>query len=126
MNTVQTLTQKYNDLKALVKRSYADENMRNEIWEYITGYILADDKKQIQEDRLEQFTTFLCHTGRLAHIDIVLDTSDFDKYSTERSNALVEAIKSAWPSPWVSICYGKTIGTDHELNRFFYIKRRYE
>lgn len=123
MNIIMTPTQKYNDLKSLVKRSYADEKERNEMWEYIAGYILADDKKQIQEDRLEQFTTFLCHTGRLAHIDIVLDTSDFDKYSTERSNALVEAIKSAWPSPWVSICYGKTIGTDHELNRFFYIKK---
>lgn len=118
-----TSTQKYNELKALVKRSYADENMRNEIWEYITGYILADNKKQIQEDRLEQFSTFLCHAGRLAHIDIVLDTSDFDKYSTERRNALVEAIENAWPSPWVSICYGESIGTDQELNRFFYMKK---
>ena len=53
MNIIMTPTQKYNDLKALVKHSYADENMRNEIWEYITGYILTDDKKQIQEDRLE-------------------------------------------------------------------------
>ena len=123
MNSITTPTQKYNDLKALVKRSYADEKERNVIWEYIIGYIFTDEKKQIQEDCLEQFATFLCHEGRLAHIDIVLDTSDFDKYSTERRNALVEAIKNAWPSPWVSICYGKTIGTDHELNRFFYMKK---
>ena len=123
MNTVQTSTQKYNELKTLVKRSYADENMRNEIWKYITGYILTDDKKQIQEDRLEQFTTFLCHTGRLAHIDIVLDATDFNKYSAERDKTFINVIENVWPSPWVSICYGESIETDHELNRFFYMKK---
>ena len=115
MNIIMTLTQKYNDLKALVKRSYADENVRNEIWEY--------NKKQIQEDRLEQFTTFLCHTGRLAHIDIVLDATDFNKYSAERDKTFINAIENVWPSPWVSICYGESIETDHELNRFFYMKK---
>ena len=123
MNIIMTLTQKYNDLKALVKRSYADENVRNEIWEYIMGYILTDDKKQIQEDRLEQFTTFLCHTSRLAHIDIVLDATDFNKYSAERDKTFINAIENVWPSPWVSICYGESIETDHELNRFFYMKK---
>ena len=123
MNIIMTLTQKYNDLKALVKRSYADENMRNEIWKYITGYILTDDKKQIQEERLEQFATFLDHEGRLAHIDIVVDATDFNKYSAERDKAFVNAIEKAWPSPWVSICYGESIETDHELNRFFYMKK---
>ena len=123
MNTVQTSTQKYNELKTLVKRSYADENMRNEIWKYITGYILTDDKKQIQEDRLEQFTTFLCHTDRLAHIDIVLDATDLDKRAVEMEKAFLDAIDKAWPNPWVLVCYGKTIGTDHELNRFFYMKK---
>lgn len=123
MNIIMTLTQKYNDLKALVKRSYADENVRNEIWEYITDYILTDDKKQIQEERLEQFATFLDHKGRLAHIDIVLDATDFNKYSAERDKVFVNAIEKAWPSPWVSICYGESIETDHELNRFFYMKK---
>ncbi len=123
MNIIMTLTQKYNDLKALVKRSYADENVRNEIWEYIMGYILTDDKKPIQEDRLEQFTTFLSHEGCLTHNDIVLNATDFDKYSAERDKAFVNAIEKVWPSPWVSICYGESIGTDHELNRFFYMKK---
>ena len=123
MNIIMTPTQKYNDLKSLVKRSYADEKERNEMWEYIAGYILADDKKQIQEDRLEQFTTFLCHEGYLAHIDIVLNATDFDKYTAERDKAFINAIENVWPSPWVSICYGESIGTDHELNRFFYMKK---
>lgn len=123
MNIIMTLTQKYNDLKSLVKRSYAEERERNEIWEYITDYILTDDKKQIQEERLEQFATFLDHEGRLAHIDIVVDATDFDKYSAERDKAFVNAIEKVWPSPWVSICYGESIGTDHELNRFFYMKK---
>ena len=123
MNIVTTSTQKYNDLKALVKRSYADEKERNEIWEYITDYILTDDKKQIQEERLEQFATFLDHEGRLAHIDIVVDATDIDKYYAERDNAFINAVEKVWPSPWVSICYGESIGTDHELNRFFYMKK---
>ena len=123
MNIIMTLTQKYNDLKALVKRSYADENVRNEIWEYITGYIYTDDKKQIQEERLEQFATFLDHEGCLAHIDIVVDATDIDKYYAERDNAFINAVEKVWPSPWASFCYGKTVGTDHELTRFFYMKK---
>lgn len=123
MNIIMTPTQKYNDLKALVKRSYADENMRNEIWEYITGYILTDDKKQIQEDRLGQFTPFLDHEGLLAHIDIVVDATDIDKYYAERDNAFINAVEKVWPSPWASFCYGETIGTARELTRFFYMKK---
>ena len=123
MNIIMTLTQKYNDLKALVKRSYADENVRNEIWEYIMGYIYTDDKKQIQEERLEQFATFLDHEGHLAHIDIVVDATDIDKYYDERDNAFINAVEKVWPSPWASFCYGKTVGTGHELTRFFYMKK---
>ena len=123
MNIIMTLTQKYNDLKALVKRSYADENVRNEIWEYIMGYIYTDDKKQIQEERLEQFATFLDHEGHLAHIDIVVDATDIDKYYDERDYAFINAVEKVWPSPWASFCYGKTVGTDHELTRFFYMKK---
>ena len=123
MNIIMTPTQKYNDLKALVKHSYVDERERNEIWEYITDYIFTKDKKQIQEDRLEQFAPFLGHEGILAHIDIVLDATDFNKYSAERDKAFINAIENVWPSPWVSICYGESIETDHELNRFFYMKK---
>ena len=123
MNTVQTSTQKYNDLKSLVKRSYADEKERNEIWDYITDYIFTDDKKQIQEDRLEQFAPFLDHEGLLAHIDIVVDATDINKYYAERDNAFINAVEKVWPSPWASFCYGKTVGTDHELTRFFYMKK---
>lgn len=123
MNTIMTPTQKYNDLKALVKRSYADEKERNEIWEYIAGYILSPDKTQIQEDRLEDFTEFLGHEGRLAHIDIIINATDFDNCSNELNKAFSDAIDKAWPSPWCTLCYGESIGTDHELNRFFYIKK---
>lgn len=123
MNIIMTPTQKYNDLKSLVKRSYADEKERNEMWEYIANYILSPDKKQIQEDRLESFATFLSHEGHLAHIDIVVDATDLDKRAVEMEKAFLDAIDKAWPNPWVLICYGKTIGTDHELNRFFYMKK---
>ena len=123
MNIVMTPTQKYNDLKSLVMRSYADEKERNEIWDYITDYIFTDDKKQIQEDRLGQFAPFLDHEGLLAHIDIVVDATDINKYYAERDKTFIDAIENVWPSPWVSICYGESIETDHELNRFFYMKK---
>ena len=123
MNITMTPTQKYNDLKALVQRSYADENVRNEIWEYITDYIFTKDKKQIQEDRLGQFAPFLDHEGLLAHIDIVVDATDIDKYYAERDNAFINAVEKVWPSPWASFCYGKTVGTACELTRFFYMKK---
>ena len=95
MNTIMTPTQKYNDLKALVKRSYADEKERNQIWEYIAGYILSPDRTQILEERLDDFTEFLGHEGRLAHIDIVVNALDTTKCD---------------------------IGTSQELTRFFYIE----
>lgn len=123
MNTVSTPTQKYNDLKSLVKQSYADENVRNEIWDYITGYMLSPDTKQIQEERLEHFTPFLGHEGRLAHIDIIVNAIDLEKRSVELNKALSDAIDKAWPNPWGSFCYGETIRTDHELTRFFYIEK---
>lgn len=123
MNTVQTSTQKYNDLKALVKRSYADEKERNEMWEYIAGYILANNGNEIQENNLEAFSRLTEHKGLLAHIDIVVDATDLDKRAVEMEKAFLDAIDKAWPNPWVLICYGKTIGTDHELNRFFYMKK---
>lgn len=123
MKIVKTPTQKYNDLKALVKQSYADENVRNEIWNYITGYILSPDSMQIQEERLEHFTPFLVHEGRLAHIDIIVNATDLEKHSVELNKALSDAIDKAWPNPWGSFCYGETIRTDHELTRFFYIEK---
>ena len=117
-----TPTQKYNDLKALVKRSYADEKERNQIWEYIAGYILSPDRTQIQEERLDDFTEFLGHEGRLAHIDIVVNALDTTKCDDERCNLFVYAIEKAHPNPWASFCYGETIGTSQELTRFFYIE----
>ena len=123
MKIVKTPTQKYNDLKALVKQSYADENVRNEIWNYITGYILSPDSMQIQEERLEHFTPFLGHEDRLAHIDIIVNATDLEKRSVELNKALSDAIDKAWPNPWGSFCYGETIRTDHELTRFFYIEK---
>lgn len=123
MNIIMTPTQNYNDLKALVKRSYTDENERNEIWEYIASYVLSPDRTQIQEERLEDFTAFLGHEGRLAHIDIVVNALDPDKCDDERCNLFVHAIEKAHPNPWASFCYGETIGTDHELTRFFYIEK---
>ena len=120
MNTIMTPTQRYNDLKALIKRSYTDEKERNEIWEYIAGYILSPDKTEIHEDRLEDFTEFLGHEGRLAHIDIVIDAQDDDISKTSKLHDVV--FNKIWPRPWMSMCYGETVGSRSELTRVFYLK----
>ena len=123
MNTIMIATQKYNDLKALVKRSYTDENERNEIWEYISNYILSPDKMQIREECLEDFAMFLGHEGRLVHIDIVVNALESAICDEKKCLALSFAVDKACHNPWGSFCYGETIGTDHELTRFFYIEK---
>lgn len=123
MNNAVTQTQKYNDLKALVMRSYADEKERNEIWEYIKNDILMDNNSKSQERRLEAYFRLVDPNGRLAHIDIVVDATDFDKHTAQMDKAFPDAIDKAWPNPWLLACYGESIGTDHELNRFFYLKK---
>ena len=123
MNNAVTQTQKYNDLKAFVMRSYADEKERNEIWEYIKNDILMDNNSKSQERRLEAYFRLVDPKGRLAHIDIVVDATDFDKRTAQMDKAFPDAIDKARPNPWLLACYGESIGTDHELNRFFYLKK---
>ena len=60
-------------LRALVSRSYPDETVRDEIWDYLLGYILTPDKSEILEDHLRDITSFTDIGGILAHIDIVID-----------------------------------------------------
>ena len=118
-------------LRALVSRSYPDETVRDEIWDYLLGYILTPDKSEILEDHLRDITSFTDIGGILAHIDIVVDAQDA---SVSRSDKLREVVfDKIWPRPWMSMCYGETVGSRLELTRVFYLKagnqnkeRRYE
>lgn len=121
MKSFQNKDQGLEALKALVERSYSDEKVRDEIWEYFLGYILTPDKSEIQETHLKDITNFINSTeGRLAHIDIVVDAQDA---SVSRSDKLREVVfDKIWPRPWMSMCYGETIGSRAELTRVFYLK----
>ena len=54
-NTIPTLTQKYNDLHALVTRSYADKDEREDVWQSIRKILLNPDDNSIQANIMEFF-----------------------------------------------------------------------
>ena len=119
MKSFQNKNQGLDALRALVERSYSDEKMRDEIWEYFLGYIITPDMSEIQEDHLRDITNFIDADRRLAHIDIVVDAQDA---SVSKSDKLREVVfDKVWPRPWMSMCYGETIGSKAELTRVFYL-----
>ena len=120
MKNFQGKDQGLDALKALVERSYPDETLRNEIWEYFLGYILTPDKAGIREDHLRDITGFIDDSCCLAHIDIVVDAQDA---SVNKSDKLREVVfDRIWPRSWMSMCYGETIGSRSELTRVFYLE----
>ena len=109
-----------NALRALVERSYPDEKIRDEIWDYLLGYILTPDKSEIREDHLKDISRFTDIGGCLAHIDIVVNAQDA---GVSKSDKLREVVfDKIWPRSWMSMCYGETIGSRSELTRVFYLK----
>ena len=119
MKSFQNKNQGLDALKALVERSYSDEKVRDEIWEYFLGYIITPDKSEIQEDHLRDITNFIDADRRLAHIDIVVDAQDASVSKSDKLRKVV--FDKIWPRPWMSMCYGETIGSQAELTRVFYL-----
>ena len=107
-------------LRALVSRSYPDEKIRDEIWDYFLGYIFTPDKSEICEDHLRDITNFMDTDSRLAHIDIVVDAQNADVSKSDKLREVV--FEKIWPRPWMSMCYGETLGSKAELTRVFYLK----
>ena len=103
-----------------MSRSYPDEKVRDEIWDYFLGYILTPDKSKIQEEHLNDITNFTCIGGSLAHIDIIIDAQDANVSRPDKLREVVFDI--IWPRPWMSMCYGETVGSRSELTRVFYLK----
>ena len=107
-------------LRALVSRSYPDEKVRDEIWDYFLGYIFTPDKSEIREDHLKDITNFTDIGGSLAHIDIVVDAQDASVIKSDKLREVV--FDKIWPCPWMAMCYGETVGSRSELTRVFYLK----
>ena len=119
MRNFQNKNQDLKALRLLVERSYPDEKVRDEIWEYFLGYIITPDKSEIQEDHLGNITKFIDADRRLAHIDIVVDAQDASVSKSDKLRKVV--FDKVWPRPWMSMCYGETIGSKAELTRVFYL-----
>jgi hypothetical protein len=119
MSNFQSNNQGLKALRALVGRSYPDEKVRDEIWDYFLGYILTPDKLEIQDNHLKDITSFTDIGGSLAHIDIVVDAQDANVSKSDKLREVV--FDKIWPRPWMSMCYGKAIGSKAELTRVFYL-----
>ena len=119
MSNFQSNNQGLKALRALVGRSYPDEKVRDEIWDYFLGYILTPDRSEIREDHLKDITRFIDTDCCLAHVDIIVDAQDA---GVSKSDKLREVVfDKIWPRPWMSMCYGKAIGSKAELTRVFYL-----
>ena len=120
MKSFQNKNQGLDALRALVERSYSDEKVRDEVWDYFLGYILTPDKSENQEEHLRDITKFIDAGGSLAHIDIVVDAQDANVSKSDKLREVV--FNKIWPRPWMSMCYGETLGSRSELTRVFYLK----
>ena len=124
MSSLQSKNQDLKALRALVSRSYPNEKVREEIWDYFLGYILTPDKSEICEEHLKDVMNFIRIDGNLAHIDIVIDAQDADADINRTSKLHDVVFSKIWPRLWMSMCYGETVGSKAELTRVFYLKGR--
>ena len=115
MNTIPTLTQKYNDLKSLVFRSFPNEDVCRDIWNFITCNILTPDKNEIVEKNFELFEELLGRDG-------VLHFFDFYAKGREHVNVFAVAEENKIESPFVAVQMCNKPGIDPNLVRFFYVK----
>lgn len=119
MSNFQSKNQGLKSLRTLVSRSYPDEKVRDEIWDYLMGYILTQDKLEIRENHLRDIMNFADTGKNLAHIDIVVDAQDANVSKSDKLREVV--FDKIWPRPWMSMCYGETLGSRLELTRVFYL-----
>lgn len=115
MNTIPTLTQKYNDLKSLVFRSFPNEDVCRDIWNFITCNILTPDKNEIVEKNFELFEELLGRDG-------VLHFFDFFAKGREHVNVFAVAEENKIESPFVAAQVCNNADIDPKLIRFFYLK----
>lgn len=115
MNTIPTLTQKYNDLKSLVFHSFTNEDVRRDIWNFITCSVLSSDKKRIREENFGIFEELLGRDG-------VLHFFDFYAKGREHVNVFAVAEENKIESPFVAAQVCNNADIDPKLIRFFYLK----
>lgn len=96
-NTIPTLTQKYNDLHALVKKSYADKCEQEEVWQSIRNAILDPNDSSIQANVLDFFETFIEQDIPIAHRDIYI-RRDSDMAAQETITPLI--MSGEIEGPW--------------------------
>ena len=87
MNIFMTDTQKYTDLKRLVKNSYTSEYEAEDIWKSIRRDLVTPDQTSIVNKYLDLYTPFLDTGKPICHLDFFIDKQDDDPFldALERS-----------------------------------------
>lgn len=114
-STIPTLTQKYNDLHALVTRSYADKEEREDVWQSIRKILLNPDDNSIQANIMEFFEDMIELGTPIGHKDFFI-RRDSD---TSAMQTIIPMIRSGEiDRPW---CCFKTGGdTNGEFFRVIF------
>ena len=116
-STIPTLTQKYNDLHALVIRSYADKQEREDVWQSIRKILLNPYDNSIHESTMELFEGMIELGTPIGHKDIYLQNGN-GAFPTQIILPMVE--RKEIDRPW---CCFKT-GDDANGEFFRVIFRR--
>ena len=99
-NIVPTLTQKYNDLHALVQKSYADKREQEDVWQSICKQLLEPDGRTIRSGTMQCFDHFLGTGKLLTHKDYAVQKGG----GTSHSDIILAMLESGeLKGPWSNV-----------------------
>jgi len=99
-STIPTLTQKYNDLHALVTLSYADKQEQEDVWQSIRKQLLEPDGRTIRSGIMQCFEHFLGTGKLLAHKDYTVQKAG----TTSSSDIILAMLESGeLKGPWSNV-----------------------
>lgn len=99
-STIPTLTQKYNDLHALVTRSYDDKQEQEDVWQSIRKQLLEPDGLTIRSGNMQCFDHFLESGKLLTHRDYTVQKAG----GTSHSDVILGMLESGeLKGPWSNV-----------------------
>ena len=117
-STIPTLTQKYNDLHALIKKSYADKDEREDVWQSIRKILLNPDDNSIHANIMEFFEDMIELDTPIGHKDFFI-RRDSD---TTAMQTIIPMIRSGEIGrPWCN--FVTRYAPDGEYNRVIFRKK---
>ncbi|MBR3668553.1 MAG: hypothetical protein IKN70_00860 [Fibrobacter sp.] len=117
-STIPTLTQKYNDLHALVTRSYADKDEREDVWQSIRKILLNPDDNSIQANIMEFFEDMIELGTPIGHKDFFIRRGS----DTTAMQTIIPMIRNGEiDRPWCN--FVTRYAPDGEYNRLIFRKK---